>query len=69
MIQNNAATELGITKGQEAVVYGWQLTIGSLNQLILDMLFVELVNTPKPVKFDRLPDNVVLLICNMTSTL
>ena len=50
-------------------MYGWQSTVGSRNQLILDTLFVELVNPPKPVKFDRLPDNVVPLICNMTSTL
>jgi len=60
--------ELGITKGQEAVVYRWQTAVGSCNQLILDTLFVELEKLPKPVKINGLPDNVVPLICNSTST-
>ena len=69
MIRNNAATELGIMKGQEVVVYGWSLAIGSRNQLILDTLFVELENPPRPVKFDGLPNNIVPLTRNTTSTL
>ena len=69
MIQNNAATELGITKDQEAVMYRWCLAVGSQNQLILNTLFVELKNPPKPIKFDGLPNNVVPLTHNTTSTL
>jgi len=68
MIRHNTATELGITKGQEAVVYGWQTAIGKRNQLLLDTLFVELVNPPKLVKIDGLPENMAPLTWNMTST-
>jgi hypothetical protein len=61
MIRSNAATELCITKGQEGIVYGWQSTKGSHGQLILDTLFVKLVNPPSNVKFEGLPENVVPL--------
>ena len=49
MICHNFATELCITKGQEGYVYGWQSTIGSKKQCILDTLFVKLKNPPSPV--------------------
>ena len=59
MIRHNFATELCITKGQEGYVYGWQSTVGSKKQRILDTLFVKLKNPPSPVQFDGLPKNVV----------
>jgi hypothetical protein len=59
MIRHNFATELCITKGQEGYVYGWQSSTGSLNQRILDTLFIRLENPPSPVKFEGLPENVV----------
>jgi hypothetical protein len=43
LIRNNDATELCITKGQEATVVGWQEAVGNHGQRILDALFVELV--------------------------
>ena len=64
MIKHNEATELCITNGQEAIVRGWQTCRGSRNQLVLDTLFVELTNPPKPVQLDRLPKNVVPLTRN-----
>ena len=59
MIRHNFATELCITRGQEGYVYGWQSTLGSKNQRILDTLFVKLKNPPSLVQFDGLPENVV----------
>ncbi|PBK87472.1 hypothetical protein ARMGADRAFT_855659, partial [Armillaria gallica] len=61
MIRRNTATELGITKGQEGTVYGWQSRKGSKGQRVLDTLFVTLVNPPSPVQFEGLPLNVVPL--------
>jgi hypothetical protein len=61
IIRSNSATELCITRGQEGVVYGWQATIGSKGQRMLDALFVELKNPPKPVQFEGLAPNVVPL--------
>ena len=61
MIRNNNATELCITKGQEATVYGWQTEKGSRGQQMLDTLFVKLSNPPYTVKFDGLAENVVPL--------
>ncbi|KAH7905265.1 hypothetical protein BJ138DRAFT_1017962 [Hygrophoropsis aurantiaca] len=59
IIRNNDATELCITKGQEAVVVGWQANIGSKGQRVLDTLFVSLNNPPTDVHIDGLPPNVV----------
>ncbi|KAK0430931.1 hypothetical protein EV421DRAFT_1720974, partial [Armillaria borealis] len=61
MIRCNAATELGITKGQEGTVYAWQSRKGSKGQRVLDTLFVTLVNPPSPMQFEGLPLNVVPL--------
>ena len=61
MIRSNMATELCITKGQEGVVHGWQASVGSRNQRVLDTLFVRLLNPPQTVQFDNLPENVVPL--------
>jgi hypothetical protein len=61
IIRCNSATELCITRGQEAVVHSWQTCIGKKGQVMLDTLFVELQNPPKKVQFDGLPLNVVPL--------
>ncbi|KAJ7791393.1 hypothetical protein B0H14DRAFT_2395641 [Mycena olivaceomarginata] len=66
MIRNNEATELCITKGQEATVVGWQEAKGSSKQTILDTLFVELTNPPKTIQIPGLPENVVALAKNPT---
>ncbi|KAJ7883592.1 hypothetical protein B0H13DRAFT_1629001, partial [Mycena leptocephala] len=57
----NAATELCITKGQEAVVVGWDSAIGPSGQRILDTLFVRLTNPPRDIQIPDLPLNVVPL--------
>ena len=61
IIRSNSATELCITRGQEAIVHAWQSTVGSKGQRMLDTLFVELQNPPKKIQFDGLPPNVVPL--------
>ncbi|KAJ6618448.1 hypothetical protein B0H10DRAFT_1698108, partial [Mycena sp. CBHHK59/15] len=61
MIRHNEATELCMTKGQEGKVVGWQEAIGSCGQTVLDTLFVELNNPPRPIKIDGLPVNVVAI--------
>src|ERR1700733_4099859 len=73
MIRNNDATELCMTKGQEAFVAGWTTIKGSQDQLCLDTLFAKLSNPPTNVKFEGLPENIVPLtamsntaICHLT---
>ncbi|KAJ7351642.1 hypothetical protein DFH08DRAFT_694662 [Mycena albidolilacea] len=61
MIRHNDATELCITKGQEGTVVGWQESLGSQDQTILDTLFVELIKPPRPIRVPGLPLNVVAL--------
>ncbi|KAJ7171845.1 hypothetical protein C8R43DRAFT_874748 [Mycena crocata] len=61
MIKANEATELCITKGQEGKVVGWVSALGPSDQQILDTLFVELVDPPRPVQILDLPPNVVPL--------
>jgi hypothetical protein len=68
IIRLNSATELCMTKGQEAVVYDWQATTGSRGQCMLDTLFVKLINPPQTVQLDNLPENVVPLTRTSTST-
>jgi hypothetical protein len=62
MIRHNDATELCITRGQEAFVVGWRSRTGTRQQLVLDTLFVMLSNPPSPVQLDGLPLNVVPLV-------
>ncbi|KAF8802335.1 hypothetical protein BYT27DRAFT_7112824 [Phlegmacium glaucopus] len=64
----NSATELCITKGQDAIVYDWQATRGSRGQHMLDTLFVKLVNPPQSVQLENLPLNVVPLMRTITNT-
>ena len=46
MIRNNAATEMGITKGQEAIVHAWYSHKTTDGRDVLDTLFVELICPP-----------------------
>ncbi|PPR07900.1 hypothetical protein CVT24_002813, partial [Panaeolus cyanescens] len=61
MIRYNYATELSMTKGQEAFVSGWQSHLGHNGENILDTLFVRLKDPPSNVQIDGLPQNVVPL--------
>jgi hypothetical protein len=61
MIRNNSATEMCITKGQEAIVHAWDSHKTTEGRDVLDTLFVELTNPPTPVKLDGLPLNVIPL--------
>ena len=54
MIRNNDATELGITKGQEAFVAGWKDKKGPHGKRVLE-LFVKLNKPPKDIQVDGLP--------------
>ena len=68
MIRNNAATEMGITKGQEAIVHAWDSHKSKDEKDVLDTLFVELSNPPFPVKLDDLALNVVPLTRTSVTT-
>ncbi|KAF8815885.1 hypothetical protein BYT27DRAFT_7078712, partial [Phlegmacium glaucopus] len=68
IIRLNSATELCMTKGQDAIVYDWQTARGSRGQCMLDTLFVKLVNPPQTVQLDNLPENVVPLTRTITNT-
>lgn len=59
MIRNNDATELCITKGQEAFVAGWNNKRGPHGKRVLNTLFVRLDKPPKDVQIEGLPKNVV----------
>ncbi|KAJ7259003.1 hypothetical protein C8J57DRAFT_1073440 [Mycena rebaudengoi] len=59
MLRVNDATELCITKGQEAHVVGWDATIGEHGENILETLFVRLYKPPRPIKIADLPVNVI----------
>ena len=62
MIRNNDATELCITKGQEAYVVGWDAVVGLKGENILETLYLELKNPPKPIKLPHLPENVIPMV-------
>ncbi|TFK24314.1 hypothetical protein FA15DRAFT_680755 [Coprinopsis marcescibilis] len=51
--------ELCITRGQEAVVVGWDSGIGSYQSMTLETLFVKLINPLKTANINGLPENVV----------
>ena len=68
MIRNIAATEMCITKGQEAIVHAWDSHKTPEGKDVLDTLFVELTNPPTPVKLDGLPLNVVPLTRTCVTT-
>jgi hypothetical protein len=60
VICHNEATELCITKGQEAVVVGWDAIVGPYGRQVLETLFVQLLQPPKDVQLADLPMNVPL---------
>ncbi|KAJ7143084.1 hypothetical protein C8R43DRAFT_892035, partial [Mycena crocata] len=62
MLRANEATELCITKGQEAVVVSWDSIEGPAGQQVLETLFVKLVNPPRDIQIQDLPLNVVPLV-------
>jgi hypothetical protein len=59
MIRNNDATELCITKGQEAYVIGWDSIDGPDDKKVLETLYLELKNPPKIIELPHLPKNVI----------
>jgi hypothetical protein len=59
MIRNNDATELCITKGQEAYVVGWDSIDGPKGQKVLETLYLELKDPPKKIELPFLPVNVI----------
>ncbi|KAF6751802.1 hypothetical protein DFP72DRAFT_816009 [Ephemerocybe angulata] len=63
IIRNNEATELCITRGQEARVVGWSALRHPKwrGRKYLDVLYVELLNPPHSVNLPHLPKNVVPL--------
>ncbi|KAF6759624.1 hypothetical protein DFP72DRAFT_806437 [Ephemerocybe angulata] len=69
MIRYNEATELCITRGQEARIVGWSAMKYPKwpGRKYLDVLYVELINPPHPVNLPHLPKNVVPLTRNSES--
>jgi hypothetical protein len=61
IIRINAATEICITKGQDAVVVDWIDEEIDEDHKALKVLFVKLVNPPQSVQIPGLPVNVVPL--------
>ena len=59
MIRNNDATELCITKGQEAYVIGWEAIDGRNGKKNLETLFLKLKDPPKTIELPHLPQNVI----------
>ncbi|KAJ7114875.1 hypothetical protein C8R44DRAFT_629697, partial [Mycena epipterygia] len=66
MLRANDATELCITKGQEAVVVAWDANVGSAGEHVLETLFVKLVDPPRDIQIQDLPLNVVPLVRTVT---
>lgn len=61
LLKYNEATELCATNGAEAVVVDWHSHKVSGNRQVLDTLFVELTNPPRPTQLPGLPRNVIPL--------
>ena len=61
IIKCNAATELGVTNGQEGYVAGWKSASGSKGQAILETIFILLHNPPCEVTIKGLPKNTIPL--------
>ena len=49
------------TKGQEAVIVGWDSSIGPFEKPVLNTLFVKLTSPPQEVNLPGLPTNIVPL--------
>ena len=59
MIRNNDATELCITKGQEAYVVGWDAVDGPNGENVLETLYLKLKDPPKDIQIPNLARNVI----------
>ncbi len=59
LLKNNEATELCATNGAEGVVHDWQASSLPNGEEHLEVLFVRLINPPKNVQIEGLPQNVV----------
>ncbi|KAJ7182676.1 hypothetical protein C8R43DRAFT_864121, partial [Mycena crocata] len=66
MLRANDATEMCITKGQEAEVCGWHASEGPTGKQVLDTLFVRLIKPPREIQIQDLPVNVVPLVRSIT---
>ena len=62
IIWYNHATELCITRGQEAHVVGWTEKTGYYGQRVLEVLFILLWKPPTIIQIPNLPDNVVPIL-------
>ena len=67
LIRSNVATELCITKGQEGIVHSWIASPGLHGRLVLQTLFIQLINPPTTVNLPDLPTNVVPLVKSTVS--
>jgi hypothetical protein len=61
LIRNNNATDLCITRGQEAQVVGWTSRRMQSGRHCLEVIYVELIKPPHDVFVPNLPRNVVPL--------
>ncbi|KAF5366096.1 hypothetical protein D9757_012699 [Collybiopsis confluens] len=59
IIRHNFATELSITKGQRGFVHSWHSLRGPRSEVVLDVLFVRLLDPPNQVNIPGLPAGVV----------
>ena len=59
IIKKNIATECCITNGACGVVYGWHSYTIAPGKESLDVVFVKLIDPPKSIQLDGLPENVV----------
>ncbi|KAL4259942.1 ATP-dependent DNA helicase [Pleurotus pulmonarius] len=62
ILKYNFATELCMVNGQRGTVVGWDETIGTFGQRVLDVLFIHLTNPAKDVNIPNLPVNVVPIV-------
>ncbi|OBZ73064.1 ATP-dependent DNA helicase PIF1 [Grifola frondosa] len=58
LLKSNEATELCVTNGAEAEVYGWNSSTLPSGKTVLDTLFVKLLKPPRAVQLEGLPVNV-----------
>ena len=61
-----------MTKGAEGTIAGWQASINTNGKPVLDTLFIKLINPPRNIKLEDLPENdipitkcMVPVICDM----
>ncbi|KAL4263449.1 ATP-dependent DNA helicase [Pleurotus pulmonarius] len=62
VLRHNYATELCMTKGQDAVMVDWDFSISDNGVHALDTLYVRLQDPPREVRIAGLPTNVVPLV-------